>query len=458
MSAVSRDSTVSILQHVVCDPVEPTPVNIANVISNAFLASMSDFSPLSPNVRLATDNERPFTVTEQSVFQKLLALNPTKATGPDGIPCLLLKENADIFARPVMSIINCSFLESRLPPSWKEADIVPIPKQKPVNDVNKDLRPNSLNSVISKVAEEYVVGCFVKPAVLKKVDPQQFGTLPGLNTTYALISMLHKWNCDTDGNIATVRIVLFDFKKAFDLIDHDILIQKLVSYEIPNNIVNWIIDFLLNRKQRVKLCQDCVSEWGSVPAGVPQGTKLGPWLFLVMINDLNVPNDVMWKYVDDSNISETVKKDEVSHIQSTVDEFVRKSKAEKFVLSERKCKEMRISFTKSEKDFPPIMINNAPLEVVPHAKILGLNVSDNLKWNCHVSELVKKSSKRLYFLTQLKRAKVGCFELVQIFKSCIRSLIEYARPVYHDGLPTYLSRDLETIQQNLTKIPYYYQV
>ena len=76
MSAVLRDSTVSILQHVVCDPVEPTPVNIANVINNAFLASMSDFSPLSPNVRLATDNEPPFTVTEQSVFQKLLALNP----------------------------------------------------------------------------------------------------------------------------------------------------------------------------------------------------------------------------------------------------------------------------------------------------------------------------------------------------------------------------------------------
>ena len=112
------------------------------------------------------------------------------------------------------------------------------------------------------------------------------------------------------------------------------------------------------------------------------------------------------------------------------------------------------SHSSSEKDFPPVMINNAPLEVVPHAKILGLNVSDNLKWNYHVSELVKKSSKRLYFLTLLKRAKVGCLELVQFFKSCIRSLIEYACPVYHGGLPTYLWRDLETIQRRAMRIIY----
>ena len=188
MSAATRDSTLSIVQHIACNPDESTPTNIANVINNAFLSSMSDFSSLSPSVRLTSDNEPTFTVTEQSVFQKLLALNPSKAVGLDGIPGWLLKENADIFAGPVMSVINCSFLESCLPISWKEADIVPVPKQKPVNDVNKDLRPISLTPVLSKVTEEYVVECFLKPAVVKKADPHQFGTLPGLNTTYTTIN------------------------------------------------------------------------------------------------------------------------------------------------------------------------------------------------------------------------------------------------------------------------------
>ena len=138
-----------------------------------------------------------------------------------------------------------------------------------------------------------------------------------------------------------------------------------MSYEIPNNVVNLIIDFLLNPKQTVKLSQECVSEWDLVPAGVSQGTKLGLRLFLVMINNLNVSNDVIWKYVDDSSISETVQ------IQSTVDEFVCKSKTEKFVLNELKCKEMRISFTKSEKRFL-VKVNNVPLEVVNKPKFWGL--------------------------------------------------------------------------------------
>ena len=94
----------------------------------------------------------------------------------------------------------------------------------------------------------------------------------------ALISMLHKWLSETDGLGSDVRVLLFVFRKAFDLIDHAMLVNKLKLLAIPNSIVNQVISFLSERSQRVKLTQDCMSKWGAVPLGVPQGTKLGPWL------------------------------------------------------------------------------------------------------------------------------------------------------------------------------------
>jgi hypothetical protein len=110
-------------------------------------------------------------------------------------------------------------------------------------------------------------------------ETYQYGTVPRSSTTQALLSMLHFLNASTDGNGATTRVILFDYKKAFDLIGHRLLLNKLATYDIPQWTLEWITDFLTCRKQRVKLSVDCYSEWELIPAGVPQGTKLGPWLF-----------------------------------------------------------------------------------------------------------------------------------------------------------------------------------
>lgn len=106
--------------------------------------------------------------------------------------------------------------------------------------------------------------------------------------------MIHEWLQATDGNSASVRVFLFDYRKAFDFIDHGTLAAKLRVVGVPHSLVNWILEFLSDRTQRVKLSRDCVFEWGAVPAGVPQGTKLGPWLFFAYDQRPLNPQCVLW--------------------------------------------------------------------------------------------------------------------------------------------------------------------
>ena len=110
--------------------------------------------------------------------------------------------------------------------------------------------------------------------------------------------------------------------------------------------------------------------------------------------------------VDDTTISETVEKGELSNTQRHTDKVIQWSLQNRVQLNNEKCKEMQISFSKFQKEFEPILINGDALKVVENVKLLGLNISSNLTWNIHINEIVNKASKRLYFLTQLKRAKV----------------------------------------------------
>lgn len=309
-----------------------------------------------------------------------------------------------------------------------------------------------MTPILSEVGEEFVADGFVKPAVLAKIDRNQYGTVPNSSTAHTLISMLHNWYKGTDGNGSTVRVMLFDFRKAFDLIDHAILMAKLGDYELPPWVLNWIADFLTDRKQRVKLAHDCYSDWGSVRAGVLQRTKLGPWLFLVMINDINVNDVNLWKYVDDTSMAETVHKSQPSGIQVAVDELVMQAETDKFQLNETKCKELQISFSRSADSFEAVTINNKSIEVVTSVKRLALTIPNNLKWNAHIENVIKKGASRLYKLRQLKRPKGYPAQLVCFYTTCIRPVSEYACQVFHNGLPKYLSEDLEKIQRRALRI------
>ena len=172
-----------------------------------------------------------------------------------------------------------------------------------------------------------------------------------------------------------------------------------------------------------------------------------------MINDLDSTID-MWKYVDDTLISELVGKGHASNIQDVVTDLSRQSSNEGFELNQSKCKELRISFARRKPEFDPVMVNGKPLEIVNSVKLLGLNIGSDLKWNIHIAELVKKANSRLYFLKQLRRASVAQRELIRFYTTCIRSILEYACPVFHRSHPAYLSNDLERLQKRALRIIY----
>ena len=185
-------------------------------------------------------------------------------------------------------------------------------------------------------------------------------------------------------------------------------------------------------------------------SGVPQGTKLGPWLCILMINDLTTTHTKPWKYVYDTTLSEVVCKGKPSSIQESVDEVREWTRSNLAELNEDKRKELRIDFSRKQTQtnhLNPIRVNGKEIEVVYHAKILGLTVSSDCKWKMHVDNIVSKANKRLYLITQLKRARVPPNEIIQIYCSCIRPLLEYASPVFHNSLPQYLNLDIERVQK-----------
>ena len=233
--------------------------------------------------------------------RRLASLKTNKSTGPDEIPAWLLKDFSHVLAGPLTAIANASLQEGKVAAQWKFANVVPLPKVPFPKDITTDLRPISITSNPGKAVEFFPVK-WMYEAIEDKIDPNQFGGVKNSSTALALIKMLDYIAKNADNLGTSVRILLVDFAKAFDLVDHSIVLDKLNSLGVHSSLVQWSASFLSGREQCVKIGSS-FSKVAAVSAGCPQGTLMGPLVFVAHINDLRPPVPVMTiKYVDDTNI------------------------------------------------------------------------------------------------------------------------------------------------------------
>ena len=314
---------------------------------NAFFTSLtSDFTPLSSQnvTELFVDDSRIpaelfVTPTEASIA--LSSIKVRKSVGPDLIPNIILKEFAIELAPIVADIYNASLREGYIPSLLKQATVIPIPKQKPPKSIENDIRPISLTCQITKVMEGFTLSRIL-PSILQKLDVKQFA-VSGKSTEHALAYILHLTLEALDKGNCAVRLFFADFRKGFDLIDHKILLKKLLGFNLHPCLVRWIGAFLLKRSQFVRLGSH-TSTQRYLNGGIPQGTKLGPILFAVMVNDLIDDWGPRTKFVDDLTAMEIIPRNSPSvmgYIVSDIQSFANNNNME---LNPKKCKEMSVDF------------------------------------------------------------------------------------------------------------------
>ncbi|CAH1239463.1 Hypp5830 [Branchiostoma lanceolatum] len=390
----------------------------------------------------------------KQVQKVLTKLDISKATGPDSIPARVLKHAAPELSRPLAKLFQLLLNKHHMPKQWKVAHVIPVHKKNSKHDPN-NYRPISLLCIISKVME-----AIINKALWQHIDKnslisdKQFGFRAGHSTADALTYVTQHLH-DAKDKRQESRLICLDISRAFDRVWHRGLIAKLKAIGVDGHVLKWFENYLADRELKATISGK-TSTARLINAGVPQGSILGPLLFILYIDDLTekLTNTAML-YADDSSIMRIMERRERARAALSLNTDLQKiqnwADCWNVLFGASKCKCLTASNLKdAEGNHPELNFMNTTLAEVDEAELLGLTIRKELSWTHHIKKMATDAGKRLGllrraapYLTPQQRAT--------IYKSMVRSCMEYASTVWMGACPTSLDL-LDAIQRRAIRL------
>ena len=391
-------------------------------------------------------------IDEKDVLKRLQYLDVNKSAGPDQIHGRVLKELASVVAAPLTEIYQKTLNEGTVPSDWKKAIVSPIYKKKGNKQEPVNYRPISLTSIACKILEGIIrehILTYLKDT--SQLAPEQHGFLPGKSCTTNLIETMDYVTEQMDDK-KPVDIIYIDFSKAFDKVPHRRLLVKLESLGFNDQLLKWIKSFLTGRTMSVKINQSLSDEL-DVSSGIPQGSVLGPVLFVTYVNDLprniSVPSNML---ADDLKLIHSVKHVEDNiRIQGGIDQVATWCVTWLLEPNASKCSALHLGKTNRKHQYT-ININGKvlPLPNTAMERDLGVLIDEDLNFKAHVKEASTKANKILW---TIKRAITSRSEDIirKLYCALVRPHLEYCNQAVI--LKNKAEQEsLERIQRRATKL------
>ena len=430
----------------------------ANIFNEFFASQCSLITNNStlPDILFRTNNRlNNITIDHDSITKIIKNLNSAKAHGCDGISIRMIKLCEQTITVPLIIIFKKAILTGIYPENWKKGNIVPVHKKESKNSI-KNYRPISLLPIFSKIFERLIYNSlFQHLRENNLLVKSQSGFLPGDSCISQLLSITHEIYQSLDCNLET-RGVFLDISKAFDRVWHKGLLFKLKSNGIDGPLFNLLKNYLHNRKQRVVL-NGQTSDWAEIKAGVPQGSVLGPLLFLIYINDLPEGLQTNAKlFADDTSIFSTVNDVDVSYNELNHDLAEINKWAFQWKMSfnpdpNKTATEVIFSHKLNQHNHPFVSFNNLPVALHPSTKHLGMILDSRLNFNRHIDEKISKANKGIGIIKKLQcelSRKTLRKTLITIHKSFVRPHLDYGDIIYDKPNVESFRSKLESVQYN----------